>query len=121
MKKIFVRNSGFGDTIWTEPIVRYFLSKGESVSIFTKHKCVFDNYPNNQLFVNKMEKLPPLYEESISLRMEEYPQMNYLKCYQKQARIPQMKLTPPRIYLSEVEKIKVIPEPYVILHLDFYT
>ena len=121
MKHIFFRNHGFGDSIWAEPIVRFFVGQGEEVSLYIKHSCIFDRYPTDRLFINQPEKLFPLTEEPISLRFEKYPQMHYLECFRKQAGIPELELTLPRLYLSEEEKTNLFPQPYVILHLDYYT
>lgn len=120
MKTVVVENRGFGDAIWTEPIIRHFLTQQQEVSVFTGWPCIFDNYPSNSLHVNRMEKAFPLDEPPISLRFEEKPQMHYLECYRLQAGIPDMELSPPQLYLSDREKKRNIEKPYAILHLDFY-
>ncbi|NDE63279.1 MAG: hypothetical protein EB053_02870 [Chlamydiae bacterium] len=76
MKKIFVRNNGFGDNIWTEPIVRHFLSEGEEVLIFTPFDCIFEQYPSSRLYLNCHEKIFPLNEHPIDLRFQEKPKMH---------------------------------------------
>ncbi|MFZ4773642.1 MAG: hypothetical protein ACOYK9_06620 [Chlamydiia bacterium] len=65
MKKIVVRNKGFGDNIWAEPIVRHFLEEGEEVLIFTPYPCIFDYYPTTQLHINCSEKIFPIQEDLI--------------------------------------------------------
>lgn len=120
MKVIFVRNLGFGDVIWTEPIVRHFVSKQEEVHLFTTHPYIFDHYPTDHLKLNPWEKLFPIPESPISLQFEENPQMHYLECFRMQAGIPHLQLTPPQLHLSPEEKKRKIEKPYAILHLDFY-
>jgi hypothetical protein len=120
MKKIFVRNVGFGDVIWAEPIVRHFLSQQEEVSLFTDHACIFDHYPSKLLHINNLENLFPLSEYPISLRFEEKPKMHYLECFCQQAGIPDMKLSLPQLHLTPEEKQRKIAKSYAILHLDFY-
>jgi hypothetical protein len=121
MKKIFVRNNGFGDNIWTEPIVRHFLSEGEEVLIFTPYPCIFEHYPSSRLYLNNPEKIFPLSEHPIDLRFQEKPKMHYLKAFQEQAGIIDLKLTYPRLHLSEKEKKRKIQKRYAILHLDPYS
>lgn len=104
MKTLLVQNRGFGDVMWTEPIVRHFLSEQEKVSIFTSYPCIFDNYPNQNLYINQMEKLLPLQEAPISLQLGEKPQMHLLECFREQAGIPNMELSLPQIHLSTEEK-----------------
>lgn len=120
MKTIFVRNRGFGDNIWAEPIVRHFLATREDVLIFTPYPCIFDHYPTSQLYLNCQEKIFPMQEYPISLRFEEKPKMHYLEAFREQAGLPDLKLSYPRLYLSEIEKKKKIRKRYAILHLDFY-
>src|SRR3989344_5360308 len=120
MKTIFIRNSGFGDNIWTEPIARHFLAEGEEVLIFTPHPCIFDHYPTSRLYLNCHEKIFPMKEPPIDLKFQEKPKMHYLEAFREQAGLPDLKLTYPRLYLSEKEKKKKIKKRYAILHLDFY-
>lgn len=120
MKTIFVRNIGFGDNIWTEPIVRHFLAEKEDVLIFTAHPCIFDHYPNSGLYLNCHEKLFPLEKNSIDLRFEETPKMHYLEAFREQAGLPDLKLSYPRLYLSKMEKKRKVRKRYAILHFDFY-
>lgn len=120
MKTIFVRNSGFGDNIWAEPIVRHFLAEGEDVLIFTSYPCIFDHYPTSRLYINCHEKIFPMQEYPIDLKFEEKPKMHYLEAFREQAGLPDLKLSYPRLYLSKTEKKRKIKTSYAILHLDFY-
>jgi ADP-heptose:LPS heptosyltransferase len=106
--------------MWTEPIVRHFLSEKEEVSIYTSHPCIFDHYPSKNLYINQMNKLLPLEEPPISLQLGEMPQMHLLECFRQQAGISDMKLSSPQLHLSVEEKKRIVKNPYVILHLDFY-
>ncbi len=115
-----MRNVGFGDIIWSEPIVSYFIDREEDVYLYTSHSCIFDNYPSEHLFINRYDKLLPLSRNLVSLQFEKYPKMHYLECFRKQAAIPDLELRYPKLFLSENEKKKIIPRPYVILHLDAY-
>lgn len=120
MKTICVRNRGFGDNIWTEPIVRHFLAAGEDVLIFTPYPCIFDHYPTSRLYLNCHEKIFPMQEPLIDLKFEAKPKMHYLEAFREQAGLPNLKLSYPHLYLSKIEKKRKIQKPYVILHLDFY-
>lgn len=120
MKTIFVRNSGFGDNIWAEPIVRHFLAEGEDVLIFTPYPCIFDHYPTSRLYINCHEKIFPMQEYLIDLKFEEKPEVHYLEVFREQAGLPDLKLSYPHLYLSDAEKKRKIKKRYAILHLDFY-
>lgn len=120
MKTIFVRNIGFGDNIWTEPIVRHFLAQREDVLIFTPYPCIFDHYPTSRLYLNCYEKIFPMQEYPIDLRFEEKPKMHYLETFREQAGLPDLKLSYPHLYLSKIEKKKRLKKRYAIFHLDFY-
>jgi hypothetical protein len=119
MKQIFLRNIAYGDTIWTEPIVRYFLGQGEEVSIQVNRTEVFDNYPNPNLFVNDISKMIPLQKDFISLQFELFPKIHILEAYARQAHIT-LPLNYPQLHLSEEEKKRRIPMRYAILNLDAY-
>lgn len=120
MKKIVVRNKGFGDNIWAEPIVRHFLEEGEEVLIFTPYPCIFDHYPTTQLHINCPEKIFPIQENLIELKFQEKPKMHYLEAFRDQAGLVDLKLTYPRLYLSQKEKKRQIKKRYAILHHDPY-
>lgn len=120
LKKIFVRNMGFGDNIWTEPVVRYFLAKGEEVLIQTPHPYLFDHYPSPHLFVNCPDKIFPLLNWPIDLKLEENPRIHYLAGFYKQAGIVDAELSYPQLHLSEAEKKRKIPKKYALFHLEKY-
>ena len=115
-----MRNRGFGDVIWTEPVVRYFLAQGEEVLLFTKHETIFRNYPSDRLYINKPEMALPLSELPIILQFGEHPHMHYLQAFGLQACIPDLPLTYPQLHLSPREKKRKIEKRYAVLHLDFY-
>jgi ADP-heptose:LPS heptosyltransferase len=120
LKTIIARNRGFGDNIWTEPIVRHFLAKGEEVLIQIAHPYIFDHYPSSKLFVNCLEKIFPMVDWPIDLKFQEKPRMHYLEAFRQQAGISDMEISYPKLYLSEAEKKRKIPQRYAILHLDKY-
>jgi hypothetical protein len=117
MKILLVRNLGFGDTIWTEPIVRYFLAQ-EEVVIQTAHPSIFEHYPSSRLSVNCPEKMFPMSSWPILLRFEERPKMHILEGFCQASNIEDMELSYPQLHLSPSEKIRKISKDYCILHLD---
>jgi hypothetical protein len=118
VKKIFVHNGGFGDNLWVEPVVRHFLSKKEEVLIITPHPCIFENYPNNHLYINRFDKVFPLLEKPVFLKFEEKPCMHYLECFCRQAKIAHIKLNEPELHLSKIEKERQIQRRYAVFHLE---
>ncbi len=117
---IFLRNGGFGDALWTEPIVRYFLDRGHRVDLFCRHVSVFAHYPSDRLRLNDFKPLFPPPLEPISLDFFEWPKMHVLEAFRIQANIPAMELSLPRLHLTPKEKERKIQEKYAILHLDPY-
>ncbi|HCJ82832.1 MAG TPA: hypothetical protein DHV52_00610 [Parachlamydiales bacterium] len=120
LKTILVRNIGFGDNIWTEPLVRHLLAQGEEVLVQIAHPCIFDHYPSTRLFVNCLEKFFPMKNWPIDLKFQEMPRMHYLEAFRQQAGISDLPLSYPKLYLSEEEKQRKISHKYVIFHLDKY-
>ncbi len=120
MKTIFAQNNGYGDILWVEPIVRHFLAEGEEVFLNTTAPSLFDNYPSDLLYVNRLEKLFPLSDYPIELRFQDHPKMHHLEAYCLAAGISNMELSYPKLYLSPEEKKRKIEKEYALFHLDRY-
>jgi ADP-heptose:LPS heptosyltransferase len=115
MRTIFIQYARFGDVIWTEPIVRYFLERGEQVNIHTKHSCVFDNYPNSQLSINaEPQSFPTIFS------FQNMPKMHYLDGLCDHFGIQDLKPSYPQLHLSLQEKKRKVQGDYAIFHLDRY-
>ena len=112
MKTIFAQNNGYGDILWVEPIVRHFLAEGEEVFLNTTAPSLFDNYPSDLLYVNRLEKLFPLSDYPIELRFQDHPKMHHLEAYCLAAGISNMELSYPKLYLSPEEKKRKIEKEY---------
>jgi hypothetical protein len=125
------RANAFGDVLWTEPVIRYLASKKKYVNVITNYPEVFENYPSPYLILNKpvpkwkknlLKVLPFLgfSKKIIKLDMayEKTPKIHVLKAYFKAAKIQDEVLSLPKIYLTEEEKKRIIPENYAVLHID---
>jgi len=120
LKILFLRDTGFGDTLWTEPVVQALLDKGHEINLFVPHPSVFANHPSPKLHLNDWNFFP-WEEEPINLSLRYDPKMHVLEAYRKQLGLQDMKLRYPQLYLSEHEKTRRIQGDYALLHLDLYT
>ena len=125
------RSSAFGDVLWSEPVVRYFLNKNKKVKVFTDYPEVFNNYPSSNLYIDKKLKnidrsislvgtklgLKP-YVIDLNKAYEKRPKMHVLKAYFEVAGIKDEPLSYPKLYLSEQEKINRFDKPYAVLHIE---
>jgi len=125
------RSSAFGDVLWTEPVVRYFLENNKRVKIITDFPEAFYNYPDSNLFFGKklknIDKGISSFKKKIGLKgyvidlnkaYERRPKMHVLEAYFEQAGIKDTPLTYPRLYLTEDEKKNKFNKPYVVLHIE---
>lgn len=119
-KTFLLRNVGFGDILWSEPIVRHFLQLGHRVDVHTVHPCVYANYPSRRLDINRIENIFPLQEDPIALNLWHHPETHILDGFRRTAGVPDMPLSYPQLHLSREEKKRSIRHEYVILHLDKY-
>jgi hypothetical protein len=126
-----IRNNAFGDVLWVEPILRYFIENNKRVNIITWKPELSDNYPDKRLFVNYPL---PKWQKSILKRIhfpglprvinlngayESNPKEHILKAYMKSSGIPDtVPLSLPRIYLNEQKKIAPYRESYAVLHIE---
>ncbi|MCR6640699.1 MAG: hypothetical protein NVV82_17315 [Sporocytophaga sp.] len=61
------RANAFGDVLWTEPVIRYLVSKNQYVNVITNYPEVFENYPSPYLLLNKpVPKWKKEFAESIA-------------------------------------------------------
>lgn len=120
MKTLILRNRGFGDALWTEPVVGALLDQGHEVNLFLEHTSVFENYPSSKLHFNDFYSLCNLEEKSILLNLGTNSKKHILEVFLQQAGISETKLRCPRLYLTESEKKRRIQPEYALLHLDLY-
>jgi ADP-heptose:LPS heptosyltransferase len=125
------RANAFGDVLWTEPVVRYLVSKNQYVNVITNYPEVFQNYPSPYLVLNKpvpkwkrniLKVLPllgfPRKIIKLDMAYEKTPKIHVLKAYFNAAGIKEEPLSLPKLYLTEEEKKRTIPEKYAVLHID---
>jgi hypothetical protein len=113
------RRDAFGDVLWIEPVVRYFLQQDQKVNVLTPYYEIFENYPSPHLSLNEMFSYSPG-DRIINLNMsyEKNRRMHFLKAFCISAKVPKMELSYPRLYLSDEEYKPLISGEYAILHIE---
>lgn len=120
-----------GDTLWVEPVIRYFAKRVKEVVVVTHHMELFDNYPLSnvrfQYRLKKREKIRLFLENLFAIKKyfinlngayENKPKQHILQSYINYANIS-IPFSKPQLYLSEVEKKELIFDgKYVVLHLE---
>src|SRR5690606_24196709 len=120
MKTVILSDKGFGDALWSEPVVQALLDMRHKVNLFVPYPSIFDNYPTSNLILNDVSSLFPLKEQPITFSLFADPNRHLLEVFFEQAGLAGTKLRPPRLYLTESEKERKIQHDYALIHLDHY-
>jgi len=126
------RSLAFGDVLWTEPLIRYFIEKSEVVNMVTDYPEVFYNYPSKNLILNQRIRNTHKRIDNFRVKLfgcksriidlnnayERRPKMHVLEAYFEQAGIKDAPLTYPKLYLSDAEKKNKFDKPYAVLHIE---
>lgn len=112
-----IRLRGFGDVIWVEPVVRRLIDLGKQVNVLTLNPEALLHFPSPNFHLNK--KIGSYLSEPIHfMNYENTPKRHILESYRSAARVSEMELSYPRIYLTEQEKVPLLNGRYVVLHLE---